>query len=211
MGVRAGVTQWKETTPRRAPHEAGRQGAATASRIERKEARRKQRSNGSLIADEGDHSMTRKRFVGLLGVVAAAVVGGSMVMATNPLRAADEKQDAAGQHKKHDEAAMAACIDACHKCLKECESCFRHCSNHVAMGHKTHEASMRHCIDCAEFCAMCARVCGRGGPLGGHAAHACKEACEACAKACEQGDERMKKCAAVCHECAKACAAVASH
>ena len=158
---------------------------------------------------EGDGIMNLKNSLGLL-VAAAVVVGGSAVMATNPRGGQDERKAAEGRHK-HDSAEMTACVDACLKCLKECESCFLHCSKHVAMGHKDHEGSMRHCLDCADFCAMCARLCARGGPLAGGAAHACQEACEACAKVCEQGDERMKRCAAVCQECAKVCSAIATH
>ncbi|MGL5096785.1 MAG: four-helix bundle copper-binding protein, partial [Planctomycetia bacterium] len=85
--------------------------------------------------------------------------------------------------------------------------CYAHCLKHVTDGHKAHLKSMKLCLDCADFCALCLKICGRGGAMSEVCCKACAEACDRCAAECEnfKDDEVMAACAQACRDCAKSC------
>src|SRR4051812_47256779 len=95
-------------------------------------------------------SMNKKSWISAAGVVTAVAV---VCYTTGVGRAA--AQEAVAKEHAVDTEVLARCADACLKCAKECESCFAHCTEHASMGHKDHVPSMKHCIDCADFCSMC--------------------------------------------------------
>lgn len=140
----------------------------------------------------------------VLAATALAVLAGWSALETR----ADDK-DAHAEH-------FAACAKACTKCMRECESCAHHCVHLVAEGKKDHLKSVGTCSDCAEFCAMAAKVVSHHGPMAGLSCEACAKACDACAAECDRcceksPDEHMKRCADVCRECAKACREMVKH
>lgn len=111
---------------------------------------------------------------------------------------------------------FAKCAKACSKCMLECESCARHCVGMVAEGKKDHLKTVGTCSDCAEFCAVSAKIVARRGPMAAMSCASCAKACDVCADACDRcceksPDEHMKRCAEECRACAKACRDMVQH
>jgi hypothetical protein len=86
-------------------------------------------------------------------------------------------------------------------CAKVCAEC------QVEAGTKEHAKAMHLSVDCAEFCALSAKLTARKSELAVAACEACAKACDACAAECEKFPDmpEMKACAAKCKECAKSC------
>ena len=104
-------------------------------------------------------------------------------------------------------AGVQTCIDACLACLSACEHCASAClaENDVKM--------MAECVrrdhDCADVCALTARLLMRGS--GFSSAALCADACARCAEECAQHDHaHCQRCAAACRECEVACRALAA-
>jgi hypothetical protein len=105
------------------------------------------------------------------------------------------------------------CAKACAECQVSCDSCFHHCSALVAAGKKEHVKTMHSCVDCAEFCALAAKLSARQSPLSATACDGCAKACDDCAKECEKfrDDKHMADCAKACRDCAKSCRTMIEH
>ncbi|WP_367114354.1 four-helix bundle copper-binding protein [Deinococcus sp.] len=93
---------------------------------------------------------------------------------------------------------MAACEECATACLSE---------PHIDM--------MRGCIrldrDCADVCAMTARLLMRGSDLHAQACALCAEACAACAAECAQHHhDHCQRCAEACRRCEEACRKLAA-
>jgi hypothetical protein len=144
------------------------------------------------------------RFCLTLGAVAVALAGFGALR----LPAADEPKG--HEHTQHMSSEMEKCLKECVRCAKECESCFQHCVGLVAQGKKEHVHTLRTCIDCADYCALAAKVISRHGAIVDPICDACAKACDTCGAACEKHptDEHMKRCAEACKDCAKACRAM---
>jgi hypothetical protein len=114
-------------------------------------------------------------------------------------------QDPASAHAHSEQ--FAVCAKACADCMDSCASCYRHCSELLAAGEKEHEKSMNLCNDCADFCALAAKLTSRQSSLSILACEACAKACDQCAAACGKypDDKHMAECAKACVACAKAC------
>lgn len=106
-------------------------------------------------------------------------------------------------HKKHFE----ACAQVCADCQVECDKTFHHCFKLVEAGKKEHAKAAHLTVDCAEFCALAAKLTARQSELAVPACEACAKACDACAAECDKfaAMPEMKACAAKCRECAKSC------
>ena len=59
----------------------------------------------------------------------------------------------------------AACAKTCSECMLECEKMVHHCSEIVAAGKKEHVKPMQVAADCAEFCALSAKLNSRHSDL----------------------------------------------
>ena len=109
----------------------------------------------------------------------------------------------ADHHTKHFE----DCAKVCAECQVECDKNFHHCFKLVEAGKKEHAKAMHLSVDCAEFCALAAKLTARQSELAVPACEACAKACDACAAECDKFPDmpEMKACAAKCKECAKSC------
>ena len=105
------------------------------------------------------------------------------------------------------------CAKACADCMRECERCAHHCVHLIASGQKEHTYTLGTCLDCADFCAVAAKVVSRHGPMTVSACEACAKACDVCAAACDKHpeDEHLKRCAKACQDCAKLCRDMVKH
>ena len=101
----------------------------------------------------------------------------------------------------------AHCAKACNECLKACQACSRHCASMVAAGMKEHVKSKNLSDDCADICAVAAKITSRRGPASAAICEACAKACDACGTECQKypAMKPMKDCAQSCDACAKAC------
>lgn len=135
-------------------------------------------------------------------LLAGAVAATAFLNGTN-VQADDQK------HHEH----FLKCAKACADCQVQCDSCFQHCANLAVQGDKSHVATMRTCLGCAEVCKLAASLTARGNPFAKEACECCGKCCEACAKACEKfpDDKHMAECAKSCRECAKACTEMIEH
>jgi hypothetical protein len=108
---------------------------------------------------------------------------------------------------KHDH--MEHCAEDCQKCESECLHCSNHCVEEIVGGHKDHADCLKHCLDCADACQLCASVMSRGGPNAKAVAKLCAEICDRCAEQCEKfkNDKHCAECAKVCRHCAEECRA----
>jgi hypothetical protein len=140
--------------------------------------------------------MKARQWFGLLVMVVAIALLGSL----NSLPAA---ADEGGEHHAH----FLACAKACAECAVICDSCHHHCSEMVKNGSKEHAASMRLCVDCADYCRLAGALSARGSPVAVYACEGCAKTCDDCATACEaiKSDKHMAECAKSCRDCAKAC------
>jgi hypothetical protein len=74
-----------------------------------------------------------------------------------------------------------------------------------------HYVTMRLCNDCADMCALTAKLVGRNGPTIAEVCKACAEVCEKCGASCKKhDDEMMKECAKSCENCATSCRKMAA-
>lgn len=114
---------------------------------------------------------------------------------------ADDKADA-DHAKRFDE-----CAKVCADCQVACDKTFHHCFTLVEGGKKEHATAMHLSVDCAEFCALSAKLTARHSSLAGPACEACAKACDACAAECEKFATvpEMKACAESCKKCAASC------
>jgi hypothetical protein len=94
-----------------------------------------------------------------------------------------------------------ACVAACEHCATSCLK-----EEDVDM--------MRDCIltdrDCADICALMARLVARDSKHARHMAKECAEVCSICAEECGKHEaQHCKDCAKACRECAEACTSFA--
>lgn len=103
-----------------------------------------------------------------------------------------------------------ALVSAATECSAVCTTCADACLE------ESNVAELRGCIrtnlDCAEICAVTARLISRPGEQEKSVLQAqleaCAAACRACAEECERHAEHMdhcRICAEVCRRCAEAC------
>ena len=140
----------------------------------------------------------------LLGVIAVlAVLSGLAVV---PVQA-DEK------HDKAHAAMFEQCAKICGDCQVACDKNFHHCFTMVESGNKNHAKAAHLSVDCAEFCALSAKLTARHSELAGPACEACAKACDACAAECEKftNISEMKACAESCKKCAASCREMVKH
>ncbi len=139
--------------------------------------------------------MDRRELLGLLGAGSAGflALGG-----TGEARADHEH--------KHLDKGHQECLEACTTCGQECEFMFNHCAKLVVDGHKEHAKSARLALDCADFCALSAKMIARMSSLMVYSCMACAEACKKCGDECAKFDmPEMKHCAEVCRKCEASC------
>lgn len=103
-----------------------------------------------------------------------------------------------------------ALVAAASECAAVCTACADACLA------EDDPAALRACIrtdlDCADLCAVTARLISRPGPQDPATLRAqldaCATACRACAEECDEHAERMehcRACAEACRACAEAC------
>ncbi|MDB5234299.1 MAG: ferredoxin [Hymenobacter sp.] len=90
-------------------------------------------------------------------------------------------------------------LDSLNACVAACEWCATSCLQEQDV------KMMVSCIsldrDCADICALTARLVARGSQHGMHLLRECVEVCKACADECEKHGTHMQHC----QECAEAC------
>lgn len=110
----------------------------------------------------------------------------------------------------YDQAALAACIDACVACAQACTACADACLGEDMV------AELRRCIttdlNCADICDATGRVLSRqtgyDAELTRTAITACRDACRRCAEECERHADmhaHCRVCAEACRRCEEAC------
>lgn len=92
---------------------------------------------------------------------------------------------------------LAACVAACENCASACLQ-----EDNVQM--------MVRCIqldrDCADICALTARLVARGSAHAEHLLPECAEICRLCGEECAQHEaEHCQQCAAACRRCEEVC------
>ena len=98
-------------------------------------------------------------------------------------------------------------LDALNACLSACE----HCAT-ASLQEPTVQMLVR-CIsldrDCADICALTARLVARGSAHARHLLPECAEVCKACADECGKhiAMPHCQECAAACRRCEQACRA----
>ena len=113
-----------------------------------------------------------------------------------------------------DRDALARCIAECFECSQTCTACADACLSEEGV------AELRKCIrldlDCADLCAVTARVITRQTESDVRVIRAaiitCRVACQVCAEECERHAAAMvhcKVCAEACRTCERACEALA--
>ena len=101
-------------------------------------------------------------------------------------------------------------LDALHACIAACDHCATACLEEENV--KDMAACIKSDLDCADICALTARLIARGSAHGKHLLKECIEVCEACAAECEKHADHMdhcRECAEACRRCAEACRAAA--
>lgn len=109
-----------------------------------------------------------------------------------------------------DQAALAACIDACFECAQTCTACADACLAEDMVADLT--KCIRTNLDCADICATTGNVLSRhtgyDANLTRTIVEACLAACKACGDECAQHadmHEHCKICADACRRCEAAC------
>ena len=108
---------------------------------------------------------------------------------------------------------IARCIEACLACLATCNACADACLA------EAHVDKLRRCIrlnlDCADLCAVTARLMGRATEPDSSSRRAlldvCGRACSACEAECRKHasmHEHCRVCADACAQCARECQAL---
>lgn len=102
-----------------------------------------------------------------------------------------------------------ALIQAAAECTYTCTTCADACLEEEDP--KAMRKCIRLCLDCAEICAVTARLIARPGPQDRNLLRAqldaCATACRACAHECaaHPGETHCQVCAEACRACAEAC------
>ena len=143
------------------------------------------------------------KHLGLIAVAIGAIAG---FTALDGIHAKAQQPDG---HHEH----FAKCAKACADCQVSCDSCFHHCAALVASGKKEHVKTMHACVDCADYCALAAKLSARQSSFSASACDGCAKACDDCAKECEKfkDDRHMVDCAKSCRDCAKSCRTMIEH
>jgi len=112
-----------------------------------------------------------------------------------------------------DQAALAACIDACFECAQTCTACADACLSEDSVADLT--TCIRTNLDCADICAatgtILSRHTGYDANLTRAVLEACRTACTTCGDECgrhAEMHEHCKICAEACRRCAEACDAL---
>ena len=97
-------------------------------------------------------------------------------------------------------------LDALNRCVAACEHCATACLS------EEHVKHMVGCIrldrDCADICALTARLVARGSVHAKHIMKECVEVCRLCEAECAKHNHtHCQQCAAACKACADACVA----
>ena len=110
-------------------------------------------------------------------------------------------------------AMYAACAKVCAECMLTCEMTAHHCAEAVMAGKKEHAKAMKLTGDCAEFCALSAKMTASHSELAPAACEACAKACDMCAAECLKFADmpEMKTCAESCKKCAASCREMMKH
>ncbi|MDQ2770454.1 MAG: four-helix bundle copper-binding protein [Bacteroidota bacterium] len=97
-------------------------------------------------------------------------------------------------------------LDAINACIAACEHCASACLEEQDV------AMMARCIsldrDCADICALTARLMARSSEYGVQLLKECSDVCKACGEECEKHASHMvhcQECAAACRRCQQAC------
>jgi hypothetical protein len=83
----------------------------------------------------------------------------------------------------------------------------------LTVSEKEHVKTMHMCVDCAEYCALAAKLSACQSPFSAAACDGCAKTCDECAKECEKfkDDKHMVDCAKSCRDCAKSCRTMIEH
>lgn len=102
-------------------------------------------------------------------------------------------------------------VEASLECLVACEVCASACLE------EENVRELARCIrldrDCAEACALAARVMSRGGEQVAEVCRMCARLCDACADECDRHAEHhdhCRLCAEACRRCADECRKMAA-
>ena len=141
------------------------------------------------------------RKITFLAVAAFATLSTLTALATLPAPQAP----AAAPDKHH--AMYAECAKVCADCMLTCEATAHHCHELVAAGKKEHAKPAMIAADCAEFCALSAKLTARHSDLAPASCEACAKACDMCAAECAKHADmpEMKACVEACKKCAASC------
>lgn len=115
------------------------------------------------------------------------------------MKHADKKSS--HHHTGHNHQAL---VQLLNECVAACEECA------AASLEEENVAEMAHCIevdrDCADICALAARLLQRDSELSHSFLAICEEACRTCADECGKHDhDHCKRCAETALRCAEAC------
>lgn len=139
----------------------------------------------------------------LFALAAFAALSAPTGWAVPSARAAGQPGSPAADHAKH----FDECAKVCADCQVACDKNFHHCAKLVEGGKKEHAKAMHLSVDCAELCAVAAKLTARKSDLSAPACEACAKACDACAAECDKFADmpEMKACAEACKKCAASC------
>lgn len=104
-------------------------------------------------------------------------------------------------HSNHNHGEL---VQLLNECVAACEKCAAACLE------EENVTEMAHCIeldrDCADICALSARLLQRDSEIAHSFLAICEEACRTCADECNKHEhDHCKQCAEVCLRCAEAC------
>ena len=119
--------------------------------------------------------------------------------------AAQKPKEAPAKDAHH--AMYSDCAKVCADCMLTCETAAHHCGELVAAGKKDHAKPATLAADCAEFCALSAKLTARHSDLAPASCEACAKACDLCAAECAKFADmpEMKACVESCKKCAASC------
>ena len=97
-----------------------------------------------------------------------------------------------------------AMIQACLECFTACNYCIYKC---MEMADKHHLRCISLCSDCAEICALCAKLGIKMSEYSHHLMNLCADICFECAIECDKfpEHEHCRNCAETCKKCAQEC------
>lgn len=108
-----------------------------------------------------------------------------------------------------DDSMYDSCIEACSSCVLACETCAAACLREEDV------AAMARCIeldrDCADICALAARLMSRQSELAKEFCGLCARICRACGEECAKFQmDHCQECAKACMKCAAECERMAA-